>query len=97
MPPKKAAKGNKDKKKAAAAAEVTPAPPSPEEVAALRAAKAQMAAQLQTTSQELGRVAAERQALLATVAVLEARCEKDAAIMRDMTRQHMAQLSARNS
>lgn len=48
-------------------------------------------------AQELGRVAAERTALWAKVDGLEARWEKDAAIMRDMTRQYMAQSSARNA
>jgi hypothetical protein len=105
MPPKKAkaaaAKGKgkggdkkaKGKKAAAGAggtAAASPPLPMPEDMAALRAATEQLRAQLETAKGQLTHVVAEREALVNRVAVLEAQGQKDAAVIREMTRMYVA-------
>jgi len=99
MPPKKAKAAAKPKGGAAAKAKgggaatkamAAPPLPTPEEMAALRAATEQLRVQLETAKVQLTHVVAEREALLNRVAVLEAQGQKDAAVIREMERMYMA-------
>ena len=82
-------------KKAAAEAAQQPAAPSTAEYAALQAAKAKLEAQLVGKTQQLARASADVLALQAQVAALEAQTQRDAAILRDMTRQYLSTWSSK--
>jgi hypothetical protein len=103
MPPKKAQPKKKKKAGTGATAGGTDMevalhlPCAPEEVAALRPANLRLVAQLEVKTQELAQAKAECRALQARVAALEAQGQKDAAIIRDMTRELMANWSSRRS